>query len=160
MNAASSPLRRVSNGMSEDARPAKGLFARRLDHLFKTVHPKDRGPYTNPEVADAINKAAGENVISQTYIWQLRTGKRDNPTKKHISALAAFFGVSPLYFFADEEGGRDEIPPDVVQALKDDAVRDVALAAAGLSDESLEAIRALIDNARKLEGLPREQPAD
>ena len=38
---------------------------------------------------------AGERVISSTYVWQLRTGRRDNPTQKHLSALGAFFGVSP-----------------------------------------------------------------
>lgn len=140
---------------------SKGLFARRLDHLFKTVHPKGRGPYTNPEVAKAINEAAGTNVISQAYIWQLRKSVKDNPTHKHISALAAFFGVSPMYFFADDEADRDSVPSDLVQALKDDAVRDVALAAAGLSDTTLQAIRVMIDNARKLEGLVEsKRPSD
>ena len=80
--------------------PSRGsLLADRLDYLFRTVHPKDRGPYTPAEVAEAVNEAAGERVISSTYVWQLRTGRRDNPTQKHLSALAAFFGVSPMYFF-------------------------------------------------------------
>jgi len=97
----------------------KALLADRLDHLFRTVHPKDRGPYTPAEVAGAINKAAGEKVISSTYVWQLRTGRRDNPTQKHLSALAAFFGVSPMYFFDDTETSRDAIPPELITALKD-----------------------------------------
>ncbi|HEX6506213.1 MAG TPA: hypothetical protein VF221_01150 [Chloroflexota bacterium] len=52
-----------------------GLIARRLDHLFRTVHPEDRKPYTHAEVAEAINDAAGEHVTGATYMHQLRTGR-------------------------------------------------------------------------------------
>src|ERR1700760_1766472 len=82
--------------------PGKPL-ADRLDHLFRTRHPKDRGPFTPAEVAAAINQAAGRAVISSPYIWQLRTGRRDNPTQRHLSELATFFGVSPMYFFSEAE---------------------------------------------------------
>jgi transcriptional regulator with XRE-family HTH domain len=139
--------------MTQDAGRPGGLLADRLDHLFRTVHPKDRGPYTHAEVAGAINAAAGDNVISATYVWQLRTGKRDNPTRRHLSALAAFFGVSPMYFFDDQEAGRDAVPAELIAALKDDAVREVALRAAGLSDRSLKAIQDMIESARTVEGL-------
>jgi transcriptional regulator with XRE-family HTH domain len=132
----------------------KALLADRLDHLFRTVHSKDRGPFTPAEVADAINKAAGEKVISSTYVWQLRTGRRDNPTQKHLSALAAFFGVSPMYFFNDAEAARGAIPPELTAALKDGEVREMALRAAGLSDRSLQAIRDMIEAARTVEGMP------
>jgi transcriptional regulator with XRE-family HTH domain len=96
------------------------MLADRLDYLFQTVHPEDRGPYTPAEVAEAVNQAAGERVISSTYVWPLRTGRRDNPTQRHLSALAAFFGVSPMYFFAETEADRDAVPPEMVAALKND----------------------------------------
>jgi transcriptional regulator with XRE-family HTH domain len=140
--------------MADKPYPARGLLADRLDHLFRTVHPKDRGPYTPAEVAEAINKAAGEKVISSTYVWQLRTGRRDNPTQKHLSALAAFFGVSPMYFFDDTEADRDAIPPELIAALKDGELREMALRAAGLSSRSLQAIRNMIESARAVEGMP------
>ena len=70
----------------------------------------------------------GEHVISSTYIWQLRTGKRDNPTQKHLSALAAFFRVSPMYFFQQTEADRDAVPPELIAALRNNEVRDMALA--------------------------------
>ena len=92
--------------MAESSGLPETLLADRLDHLFRTVHPKDRGPYTHAEVAEAINAAAQDGVISATSVWQLRTGRRDNPTRRHLSALAAFFGVSPMYFFDDVEAGR------------------------------------------------------
>ena len=144
--------------VSEES-PSRGrLLADRLDHLFRTVHPKDRGPYTPAEVAEAINETAGERVISSTYVWQLRTGRRDNPTQKHLAALAAFFGVSPMYFFQQTEADRSAVPPELVAALKNDDVRDMALRAAGLSDRALRAIKDMIENARAVEGLATEDP--
>jgi transcriptional regulator with XRE-family HTH domain len=139
--------------------PSPGrLLADRLDHLFRTVHPKDRGPYTPAEVAEAINVTAGERVISSTYVWQLRTGRRDNPTQKHLSALAAFFGVSPVYFFQQAEADRDAVPPELIAALRNDEVRDMALRTVGLSDRALRAIKDMIENARAVEGLAAEDP--
>ena len=132
-----------------------GLLAQRLEHLFQTVFPKGGKPYTNVEVADAINAAAGEKVISQAYVWQLRKGIKDNPTRKHIAALAAFFGVSVLYFFEDSgEGDGAALESEVKLVLQDEAVKDVAFRAAGLSDATLKMIQDMIDRARTLEGLP------
>ena len=142
----------VTCHVSHSASPKSARFAQRLEHLFQTVHPKDRKPYTNVEVAEAINQAAGDQMISQAYVWQLRKGKKDNPTRKHIAALAAFFSVSPMYFFDDDQD--DQVTPEIRLALRDDAVRDVALRAAGLSDQTLRAMQELIDRARTLEGLP------
>jgi transcriptional regulator with XRE-family HTH domain len=140
--------------MPKQTRPPEGLFARRLDHLFRTVHPKDRGPYTPAEVADAINAAAGGRVVSATYLWLLRTGQRDNPTLRHLLALARFFGVPPDYFLPEDTRQEKEFPAEVVAALTDDKVRDLALRAAGLSDRSLRAIADMVDSARSVEGLP------
>lgn len=137
--------------MSQDTPPAPQTFAERLDHLFKTAHPANRGPYNAKEVAEAINAAAGEEIISHSYVWQLRTGKKDNPTRRHIQALAAFFKVSPLYFFGEDD---DPAQAEILRALRDGNVRDTALRAAGLSEQTLRAITDMIDRARSLEGLP------
>lgn len=139
--------------MPRRSRPPEGPFAERLDHLFQTLHPKDRGPYTPAEAAEAINSAAGQHVLSATYLWLLWTGQRDNPTIRTVLALALFFGVSPMYFFPDDPAREDSMPPELATALKDDQVRQVALRAAGLSDRSLKAIADMIDNARIVEGL-------
>ena len=131
----------------------RGRLADRLDYLFHTVHPQNCGPYTPAEVAEAVNQAAGERVISSTYVWQLRTGRRDNPTQKHLSALAAFFGVSPMYFFDQTEADRGAVPAELAVALQSDELRDIALRAAGLSERALGAIRDMIESARVVEGL-------
>ena len=67
----------------------------------------------------------GEQVTSGTYAWQLRTGRRDNPTYKLLTGLSRFF--------KDTETERGTIPPHVALAQRDDAVRDIALRSAGLS---------------------------
>jgi transcriptional regulator with XRE-family HTH domain len=114
--------------MPRQTRPPEGLFAERLDRLFRTVHPKDRSPYTPAEVADSINEAAGERVVSGTYLWLLRTGQRDNPTMKHLIAIARFFSVPPTYFFPDDAMRQDAVPAELAAALSDDQVREMAFA--------------------------------
>ena len=141
--------------MARQTRPPQGQFARRLDHLFRTVHPQDRGPYTPAEAAAGINQAAGERVVSATYLWLLRTGERSNPTLRHLLAIARFFGVPPVYFL-DTDADREGLPAEVIAALADDNIRDLALRAAGLSGRSLRAIADMVDSARTVEGLPSE----
>ena len=117
--------------MPRQTRPPEGIFAERLDHLFRTSHPKDRGPYTPAEVADAINAAADDRVVlAGPYLWLLRTGQRDNPTMKHLIAIARFFGVSPTYFFPDDAMQQNAVPAELTAALSDDKVREMALRAA------------------------------
>jgi transcriptional regulator with XRE-family HTH domain len=135
------------------------LLAARLDRLFRETHPAGRGPYTPAGAAAAINAAAGENVISATYIWQLRTGRRGNPTYRHLIGLARLFGVSPAYFFPDDETRRGELPAEAARVLQDPDVRDVAMRAAGLSGHTLRAIGAVIESARAIEGLRPGSPA-
>jgi transcriptional regulator with XRE-family HTH domain len=146
--------------VSDEPRARTVQLGERLDRLFRTVHPKDRGPYTPAEVAEGINKAAGERVISSTYIWQLRTGRRDNPTQRHLSALAEFFGVSPLYFFDQPNKDGETAPPELAAALQDEDLRTMALRAAGLSGRALRAIREMIESARAVEGLDADGDRD
>jgi len=131
-----------------------GLIASRLEHLFRNMHPADRGAHTPGDVAAAINAEAGEDGISGQYIWLLRTGRRDNPTYKHLIAISRFFGVSPMYFFEESETDRGTVPAEVAVVLQDDAVRDLALRAAGLSERSLKAISDMVDSARSLQDGP------
>lgn len=136
------------------ADPSPGrTFAQRLEYLFRTVREPGRREYSNDEVASAIARDQGV-TISASYLWYLRTGQRDNPTLKHLHALATFFGVPAAYFFDDETAGRVEAELAVLTAMRDARVRDVALRADGLSEASLGTIRDVIERVRQLEGLP------
>jgi transcriptional regulator with XRE-family HTH domain len=138
-----------------DTASAQRTLSEKLDRLFRTVRPRDGGEYTFEEVADAI-RGRGGPTISATYVWQLRKGIRDNPTKRHLEALADFFGVSPAYFFDDEAAERIDAELDLLVAIRDSSVRRLALRAFGLSPETLSSIAGIIEHARKLEGLKDE----
>jgi transcriptional regulator with XRE-family HTH domain len=139
--------------MADDGARQRSL-AEKLDHLFETVHPA-RGEYTHQQVADAI-EAAGGPTISATYLWQLRNGKRDNPTMRHLEALSGFFGVPPTYFFDDDAAERVDAELELLVSLRDASVRQLALRASGLSADSLGALVDMVERVRKLEGLPDE----
>lgn len=136
----------------ETTPPSRKTLAEKLDFLFRTVRRPGQREYTYEEVATAISRDQQEK-ISASYIWYLRTGQRDNPTIKHLGALAKFFGVPTAYFIDEPTGERVETELALLAALRDAGVRDVALRAAGLSSESLETIGDMISRIRKLEGL-------
>jgi len=137
---------------SQAARRPHDTLAQKLDRLFRTVRPKGRGEYSPDEVSAAIASRGGP-TISSSYLHMLRKGQRDNPTKKHLEALADFFGVPPAYFFDDEAAARISAELDVLMSLRDTEVRQIALRATGLSAESLATVREVIERVRQLEGL-------
>jgi transcriptional regulator with XRE-family HTH domain len=141
--------------MTADEQPRRRTLAEKINHLFHTIHPSGRGEHSNEEVAAAIRKNGGP-TISATYLWQLRKGIRDNPTKKHLEALAEFFGVSPSYFFDEAAAARIDAELKLLVALRDSPVRRIALRAFGLSPESLEKIAEMVEWVRELERLPGE----
>jgi transcriptional regulator with XRE-family HTH domain len=135
-----------------EQKPARTL-AEKLDRLFKTIHPRRRGEFTYKEVADEIAKRGGP-TISATYLWELRTGRKDNPTLKHIEALAQFFRVPPAYFFDEEKAKEIDEELALLGALRDASVRHMALRAAGLSRASLRTLTDMVERVRELERLP------
>ena len=128
-------------------------FAELLDHLFKTIHPENRGPYTYTEVERGIRESSGI-ALSGSAIQQLRTGAKPNPTMRTIKALADFFGVPAGYFFDEEVAEQTRAQIRVATAMRDKRVRRVALRANGLSTESLNILEVVIGQARLNEGLP------
>lgn len=145
----------VSGGTTISQIEPKGTqsLADKLDRLFRTIHPRQRGEYSYKEVADEI-AARGGPTISATYLWELRTGRKDNPTLKHVEALAQFFGVPPAYFLDQDAALRIDEELALLGALRDVSVRHMALRAAGLSRASLGTITEMIERVRQLEGLP------
>lgn len=85
--------------MVEDAGSSRS-FADLLNHLFAVMTKPDGAEYSNDEVSSTLREQ-GEQ-ISASYLWQLRKSKKDNPTRRHMKALAQFFGVPGGYFLEDE----------------------------------------------------------
>jgi transcriptional regulator with XRE-family HTH domain len=138
--------------MSEEQPEARGTsLADKLNRLFATVHPPGRGPYSNREVETAIRAAGGS--ISEQYLWLLRNGRKDNPTIKHIEALARFFDVPVAYFFDDSVAERYDAELRLLAALRDAQVRRIALRAMSVTPEALSSV------AEILEQLPKRRAA-
>ncbi|QEU97048.1 helix-turn-helix domain-containing protein [Streptomyces kanamyceticus] len=129
------------------------LLAERLNHLFRASRPRGR-TWTNREVAEEVKLANPKLKVSGAYLSALRTGKRTNPSADLLSALAKFFGVSPAYFVDQNHAARVDSQLAALNELSQSGVREVALRAVGLPPESLAAISAVIDQVRKLQGLP------
>jgi transcriptional regulator with XRE-family HTH domain len=127
-------------------------LADRINYLFDNVRRADGKPHSNDEVA-AVMGARGGSTVSGAYLSLLRRGERDNPTKKHLEAIAEFFDVSPAFFF-DDAGARaivDEI--NLLRTLADAGVKRVATRLGGLSADSLRDIESIVERVRALEGL-------
>ncbi|MFH0177920.1 XRE family transcriptional regulator [Streptomyces cacaoi] len=129
---------------SPGASSSGATLADRIDALFRVVRRPDREQYSHEEVARACREATGES-FSATYLWQLRTGRRGNPTKRHLEALAQFFDVPVVYFFDDEQGSAIARELELLGALRDAEVRSVALRAVNLSPEGVGTISDMID---------------
>ena len=143
----------------EQERAGSITLAQKLDRLFRTrLSPRGK-EYSYAEVAMRIGEQGGP-PISGNYIWELRTGRADNPRKQHVEALATFFGVSPAYFFDGEAAALLHAQLELLAAMRDANVRGIATRAAGLSPQSLRAIAQIIEQARYIEGLPDGEPAD
>nr|WP_205862700.1 helix-turn-helix domain-containing protein [Planosporangium thailandense] len=121
-----------------------------MDRLFTQIHARDQAEYTYTAVAEAIREQQGIS-ISHTYIWQLRTGRRDNPTIQHLTALATFFGVPVAYFLDDVESRRIDGQLELLGTLRDAKVTEIALRAADISPSTRETVAEIIRKLWELE---------
>ncbi len=133
---------------------APKTFAAKLDRLFATKHRAGERELSYESAATGITAMGAK--ISPTTLWQLRTGKTSNPTLGTVKAIAAFFGVPAAYFLDDEVAERIDAELELVIAMRDAGVGDLALRAADLSPESIAAITGMINTARKAEGLSND----
>ncbi|MFE7616737.1 XRE family transcriptional regulator [Streptomyces sp. NPDC057496] len=142
--------------MTEAQRIGTNSLAGKLNHLFATVVPAGRGPYSTEEVARFITDDGVP--ISGSYIWLLRKGQRNNPTLRHITALSKFFGVPPAYFFDEDVTKHVDSHLKLAAALRDRHVRRLALRVSGLSATTIEALLTLVNEVRRIHDLsPDEQ---
>ena len=130
-------------------------LAERLNHLFATVPRPDRqGYWTNEQAAAELARLG--TPMSHAYLSQLRTGKRDNPSARHLAAIAELFAVPMEYFFNTEIADKINADLRLLAAIRDSGVKGVALRAHGLSPASLASLEGIIEQVRKLERLPEQ----
>jgi transcriptional regulator with XRE-family HTH domain len=133
--------------MSEQARHR--TLAEKLDHLFTTIHPRDRGEYSLQEVCDGIREQGGPRMTAN-YLWQLRTGLRDNPSKAHLEALGRFFGIDPKYFLDSDMADQIDRELELIVAMRDAGIRNLALRASRLTPEALRVALNIIEQVGQL----------
>ena len=151
---------------------APPTLAEKINYLFQVVrHPGSEGragrEYSNEHVASEIGRISGV-TISQSYIWQLRKGKKDNPTLRHLQALADFFGVPAAYFFDNEVADRvteqlDTLAQEQNRRAHSGAHHEVtlmAMRAGELSAQRRQQVMDLLDVVYQLEQAERRARSD
>lgn len=128
-----------------DTTPHPSLFTRRLQQLFtERLNPGTGRPFSDEHVGSAIG-------MSKAAVWNLRTGRADNPSLTTIARLAAFFGVVPGWFFTDPGRSPDPATPaadpdaELRVLLADAGVRNIAARASQLSDAGRQTIEDILD---------------
>jgi transcriptional regulator with XRE-family HTH domain len=102
--------------------------ASRLEHLFEVVrNPKSGEPYTNGEVA---RMTLGD--LSEEDVERIRTGALSDPSVGQVAALAGAFSVEPSYLL--DRGQPPLLDEELVQALRDEDVRDITRESSRLPD--------------------------
>lgn len=146
-----------------DGTPNRPTLADKINQAFATLHPADRGPYSNREVVDWLREHAGspESTISLNYLGMLRSGERSNPTVRHLQALADFFDINPAYFIEDGQRS-DAVHSDLqlLAAMRDSEVRAIAARALELNPRMRTWLRDTIAGLPDGEDRNRETPRD
>ena len=131
----------------EESTPVLRTLADKVNWLIDRAHPAGRGPYTNNEVADLIEKTTGEQ-ISYTQIWKLRNGQAQNPQMRLIEAMAKTFGVPAAFFFPEfdeKQAGLLQQQVELLAMIRDADIDALELRTIlGLSPQARKAITDLI----------------
>ncbi|MGB6161501.1 MAG: XRE family transcriptional regulator [Pseudonocardiaceae bacterium] len=141
--------------MSSDNQRLPRTLAEKINRLFETIHPPDRGPWSNQEVECWLTERAAVDgdglTISANHLLLLRKGQRDNPTTRNVQAMAKFFKIDPGYFLRDgTDTERTYSDLELLGAIRDnEQVKSIALRVFDLDPEMREWL------ARMINDLPR-----
>lgn len=138
---------------------AESELATKLNKLFDVMRRPTDPQLSNAAAAVEITRQTGVS-ISPAYLWQLRNGVKTNPTVQHLRAIAEFFGVPASYLIDSDADAKINSQLNLLQALRDSGVRDLAMRASGLTPEAITSLAAMVDEVRKLQDLPPIARAD
>lgn len=143
-------VRKKSVWMTEEAAIQHPTLAEKLTRLFQTVRSPDGDEYTYGEVVAGIN-ARDIAKTSDTYLCDLRIGKKDNPRIKQIEAIADFFGMPVTYFLdGDKSAARMYAQLAALPVYGDPGVERMVLLISDLSPTVREAIAEIIEHAHQI----------
>lgn len=147
---------RVVRGEREDRDGGPGLFAERLEQLFRTVPDPGGRRYTGSAIARKSTDLGFK--LGESYLSQLRSGKARTPSFRTVEGIAAAFGVDVRYFLEDEAAQRTREEIDRMRLEADPAVHEAAHRLAGLPEDSVTIVNELIKVLRVRHGLPQDPP--
>jgi len=131
-------------GQAVESRDVAG----RLEHLFEVVrNPKTGEPYTNAEVA---RMTLGD--LSEEEVERIRTGAISDSTVGHVAALASVFGVELSYLL--DRGESSLLDEELVQALRDEDVRDITRESSRLPDGERRLVLGIVRQFRDQKAAP------
>lgn len=120
-------------------------FADLLNHLFSTHTGAKGRPFSLREVSEGTG-----GKLSIAYLSLLRRGGNVGlPSADKVKALSDFFSVDIGYFLGAEHsaGLSEAIDPELVRALANPQVRDIALRASALTDVERQFIVQMLEHA-------------
>jgi transcriptional regulator with XRE-family HTH domain len=122
--------------------------AARLEHLFEVVrNPKTGKTYSSAEVA---RMTLGD--LSEEDVEKIRTGALSDPTVGQVAALASVVGVEPSYFL--DRGEPPLLDEELVQALRDEDVRDITRECSRLPDRERRLVLGIVRQFRYQKAAP------
>ena len=129
-------------------------FSQRLNYLWATRLSPRGTPYTLREVHEGTGRK-----LSMSYLSLMRKGGVAAPSGEKLQLLADFFGVPVSYFTADQvpqELAATDIDPELIEALRNPMVRELALRAARMGREEWELVLHMMHHAHDLVGRIKE----
>jgi transcriptional regulator with XRE-family HTH domain len=129
------------------AEESRGLSGR-VEHLFEVVrNPKTGEPYTD---ADVARMTLGD--LSEEEVESIRTGAISDPTVGQVAVLASVFGVEHSYLL--DRGEPSLLDEELVQALRDEDVRDITRESSRLSDRERQLVLGIVRQFRDQKAAP------
>jgi hypothetical protein len=114
------------------------VLSDRVERLLEIIrHPKTGGAYTGAAIA---SKSLGE--LAEEDVKEIRSGTVTDPPLSHVVALARAFGVEPSYLV--DGTGEALTGEEMVGALGDDKVREIALGCARLPRREKEIVLGIV----------------
>ena len=131
------------------AEQSRGV-AGRLEHVYEVVrNPKTGEPYTDAEVA---RMTLGD--LSEEEVEKIRIGAISDPSVGQVAALASVFGVEPSYLL--DRGEPSLLDAELVQALRDEDVRDITRESSRLPDGERRLVLGIVRQFRNQKAGPHD----
>lgn len=123
-----------------------GVVAARLTKLYETIQASSDSK-RDEIVSNRIFEKTGTSFSTQ-YLWELRTGRKRNPTKDIIDTLANVFEVRPSFFLDPDPDPSEKARVDLAASLTRKGVLYLStrLAESDLTPETIDLLTKFIDS--------------